>query len=177
MTCNCGRYPHGKLFYRKRGIPKRIKSIVKNVTAYDLEFVEGEPKAKVVIFKNRRDMHRFYNVILPEYRNAVEFKCNKLDKRALGCVNSLVIHYTKGSLIKHEVDKRYFCIVLLIEGYLTAEVLVHEGVHVGFAWDWRMKGDGPYSDPNNDEENTCYITGIFVDKLITCIKQDALKET
>ncbi|MCW1885521.1 hypothetical protein OKA04_12345 [Luteolibacter flavescens] len=79
-------------------------------------------------------------------------------------------------LIGIEVDRRYFCIVCLVEGNLTAEILSHEAMHVGFAFDYRTRGKGPYADPHNAEENVCYPAGIFLDQVLTFIKAEGLRE-
>jgi len=49
-------------------------------------------------------------------------------------------------------------------------------VHVGFAWNWRTRGESPLSDPCNAEENVCYPAGIFVDQVLSFIKSEGLRE-
>jgi len=74
------------------------------------------------------------------------------------------------------VDRRYFCLVLLCEGDMTAEILAHEAVHVGFAWDRRTSGASRFTDKGNFEENICYPAGIFVDQVLSFIKEEKLRE-
>jgi hypothetical protein len=73
-------------------------------------------------------------------------------------------------------DRRYFCLVLLCEGDLTAEILSHEAVHVGFAWNHRANGMSCFTDKHNFEENICYPAGIFVDQVLSFINGEKLRE-
>lgn len=174
-----------KIKYRRKGIPKRLNRIPGGVpglvTACDIIFAKDAPRAKVAIFRNRAAMRQFYHKTLPRYRNAVGIS-DRIDGRCSGLVSKLEILSEKydasGNTVEEciERDRRYFCIVLLAERYLTAEILAHEAVHVGFAWDRRTAGESKYSDPDNAEENVCYPAGIFLNEVLSFIKSEGLRE-
>lgn len=172
-----------RMTFRKKGLPKRLMRIpggVPGLVAACNIHVGGpdDPAAKVAVFRNREAMRSFNWNILPRYRNAGNRRNFGLSKRCAGFVNKLGIqHYnTAGELDSIEVDRNYFCIVCLVEGNLTAEILSHEAVHVGFAWDYRTRGKGPFEDPHGPEENVCYPAGIFVDQVLAFIKAEGLRE-
>ena len=172
-----------KFTYNKSRIPKRIKA--EGVVAQkDLTIgAEGDPKAKLLVFKNRTLMRKFYKSVLPALRGGgEEYQNAGLGARCLGFVNQMRVDCYRvpeeGDLewTRSEVDRRYFCLVGLVEGHLTAEVITHEAVHVGFAWDIRTRGSGPFEDPHNPEENVCYLAGRFVNEVLTVIKEHKLRE-
>lgn len=177
--------PKRLIRYRRRGLPKRLMRIRGGVpglvAACNVEFAEGYPAAKVAFFKNRKAMRSFYRNILPKYRGMDGIKSDPLGTRCAGCVNKLAVIWEKtwpdeSSSESVEIDARYFCIVLLVEGDLTAEIIAHEAVHVGFAWNWRTRGESPLADADNAEENVCYPAGIFVDQVLSFIKREGLRE-
>lgn len=171
-----------KVRYRKRGLPKRLKSIpgVRGLrAACEVHFQEGKPAAKVAVFKDRAAMRHFYHKILPQYDEGGAG--DRLCKRCAGVVCGLFTDIeTQGKdglwIPSVSVDRRYFCLVLLCEGDMTAEILSHEAVHVGFAWDRRTSGTSQYTDKDNHEENICYPAGIFVDQVLSFIKSENLRE-
>jgi len=173
-----------KITFRKKGLPKRLKRIpggVPGLVAACNVHVAGPewPCAKVAVFRACKDMRRFYNHILPAYRGVPDVRLDSLGRRCLGFVNKLAIErcdLDTGKVSHIEFDRRFFCFVGLVEGHLTAEILAHEGVHVGFAWDYRTRGKGPFNDSHNEEENVCYPAGIFVDQVFTFIKREKLRE-
>lgn len=148
--------------------------------SFEVYFDENQPAAKVIVFKDRASMRHFYHKILPEFDEGGAG--DKLCKRVAGVVCGLfteVQTYRKQDdtwSLSVNVDKRYFCLVLLCEGDLTAEILAHEACHVGFAWNRRTAGKSCYTDPDNDEENVCYPAGIFLDHVLTVIKEEKLRE-
>lgn len=148
------------------------------VSACDIAFENGKPAAKVVFFESRKALRVFYNTILPAYRGCEQITISPLHRRCAGFVHRLSVTWTHhdGSDPVEEVDRRYFCIVGLICGKLTAEILSHEAMHVGFSWDFRTRGQSQFTDPHNFEENCCYVAGKFVDRVITFIKAEGLRE-
>ncbi len=171
-----------KVRYRKRGLPKRLKRIpgIKGLrAACEIHFEEGKPVAKVAVFKDRASMRHFYHKILPQYN---EGHTDRLCKRCAGVVSGLyTTHETPDGetglwIPSVSVDRRYFCLVLLCEGDLTAEIISHEAVHVGFAWDRRTSGESSFTDKGNFEENICYPAGIFTDQVLSFIKEEKLRE-
>lgn len=168
--------------YRKRGLPKRLKRIpgIHGLrAACEIHFEDGKPAAKVAVFKDRASMRHFYHKILPQYN---EGHTDRLCKRCAGVVSGL---YTSHEALDEKtglwipsvsVDRRYFCLVLLCEGDLTAEIISHEAVHVGFAWDRRTSGTSQFTDKHNFEENICYPAGIFTDQVLSFIKAEKLRE-
>ena len=175
-------YPSGFVF-RRKGLPKRLRRLPGGVpglrSACNVIFAEGYPMAKVAVFENRTAMRRFYREQLPHYRGVSDIVTDKLCRRCAGFVNKLAVErwdFERDALGKAEVDRNYFCLVGLAEGFLTAEILAHEAVHVGFAFDYRTRGQGAFEDRHNPEENVCYPAGIFVDQVLTFIKQEGLRE-
>ncbi len=172
-----------KMTFRRKGLPKRLKRIPGGVpglvSACNVHVASDDfPSAKVVFFKNRQAMRRFNWWILPRYRGKVGTRHLGLGRRCAGFVNKLAIeHYNgAGELAGIEVDRNYFCIVCLVVGNLTAEVIAHEAVHVGFAWDYRTRGISPLGKDGGPEENVCYPAGIFVDQVLSFIKAEGLRE-
>lgn len=173
-------YPTG-FTYRRKGLPARLRRIGVEglVSACNITILDDHPMAKVGFFENRLAMRRFYNGILPHYRGASEIAIDKLGRRCCGFVNKLAVERwdlkndCKG---RAEVDRRYFCFVGLVIGHLTAEILAHEAVHVGFAWDYRHLGKGTFEDPHNPEENVCYPAGRWLDSVLSFIKHEKLRE-
>lgn len=173
-----------KFTFRRKGLPKRLKRIPGGVpglvAACNVHVAdESFPAAKVGVFKDRKSMRHFYQKILPHYRGTAFYRNADLGPKCAGFVNKLAIEDMDLDTLKPkaiEVDRRYFCFVGLVEGNLTAEILAHEAVHVGFAWDYRTQGKGPYEDRDNEEENVCYPAGIFLDQVLTFIKAEGLRE-
>lgn len=176
-----------KFKLRKKGLPKRLHRIPNGVpglvSTCDIRvgtLKRNGQTAKVAFFKDKASMKHFYDNILPYYRGINEHTkaCRKLSRRAAGLVNKLAIVYTSsdGKRSYDEVDRNYFCLVCLVEGFLTAEILCHEAVHVGFAWDHRFQEDSEFRDRNNQEENVCYPAGVFLDQTLRHIKSAGLRE-
>jgi hypothetical protein len=176
-------YPTGFTF-RRKGLPKRMMRLPGGVpgmvSACNIHVAdESYPAAKVVFFKDRVSMRRFNETQLPRYRGTEGMFLPKLGRKCAGFVNKLAVEQIDLDTCEKgvaEVDRRYFCIVCLVEGDLTAEILGHEANHVGFAWDYRTRGKGPFADVHNPEENVCYPAGIFLDQVLTHIKREGLRE-
>lgn len=175
-------YPPVK--YRKKGLPKRLKRIsgIRGLSvAFDLFFDKPDgPLAKVAVFRDRESMRHFYHEILPQYNDGGAG--DKLCRRTAAVVCGLFTDVesfdkrTEDWVRTRYVDKRYFCLVLLCEGDISAEILAHEAVHVGFAWDRRTRGESVFTDKDNYEENICYPAGLFVDHALAAIKELGLRE-
>lgn len=175
--------PDIKIRYRKRGLPKRLKRIPGTrglKVAFEITFDDTPIAAKVAVFKDRASMRHFYHKILPRYDEGGGG--DRLCKRTAGVVCGLftsieTLNTKTGQWVPSiSVDRRYFCLVLLCEGDLTAEILAHEACHVGFAWDRRTRGDSAFADRHNFEENVCYPAGIFVNHVLSVIKEENLRE-
>ena len=163
--------------YRRKGLPKRLRQIpggVPGLVSACNVHIHGEtPAAKVAFFKDRKSMRHFYAKILPRYMSDAEMNPKTLERNASGCVGKL---WTKDNRDRDFFDRNYFCIVLLVEGCLTAEILCHEACHVGFAWEAWTQGKSPFPHPENREENVCYPAGIFLDQVLRFIKEKKLRE-
>jgi hypothetical protein len=165
--------------FRKKGLPKRIGRVTPLVlTACDINLgVEDGPLAKVCFFRNKKDLRDFYANVFPNYVG--EGFSDRLCRRTRAVVSKMSVEKVSLETLEiewSEVDRRYFCFVGLVLGHLTAEVLCHEAVHVGFAWDYRTQGKSKFSFEKNEEENVCYPAGIFVDQVLTFIKAEGLRE-
>lgn len=176
-----------KFTYRKKGLPKSLRRIPGGVpglvSACNIHFGPEWPAAKVAFFENRKSMDHFWRKILPGYCSG--FPGGVRSRSYDGIVSKLQVdtldqeHFERSGgelrLKESEVDRRYFCIVGLIVTKLTPEILAHEAVHVGFAWDYRHQGQGIYADPKNYEENVCYPAGIFFDQVTKFIEAEKLR--
>lgn len=164
--------------YRKKGLPRRVKRLVTQGFCFSCDIYVDEPDApmaKVIVFKNRKSMRHFYANVIPKYRGP-----DPLDVGCQGCVNKLIVAQVDphtSEVVSVQVDRRYFCIVLLVEGFLSNEVILHEAVHVGFAWDYRTQGVSRYSVADMSEENVCYPAGLFADALLKIIEEEGLRRT
>lgn len=172
-----------KVRFRKRGLPKRLKRIpgIRGLrAACEIHFEDDKPVAKVAVFKDRASMRHFYHKILPQYDEggAGDRLCKKCAGVVCGLFTDIeTLDEPTGLWIPSvSVDRRYFCLVLLCEGDLTAEIIAHEAGHVGFAWDRRTNGESCFTDKGNFEENICYPAGIFTDQVLSFIKEEKLRE-
>lgn len=155
-----------KLHYRPKGLPRRV--VAEGIVAQtDITIHEGYPQAKVLVFENRKAMRTFYRKDFRQFLNVEKTRPARLCTRAAAAVSKL----WTGNDKKELVDRRYFCLVLLVQGDLGIEVLTHEAVHVGFAWDFRTDGEGPLAEQNMREENVCYPAGIFARKLVVWLRE------
>jgi hypothetical protein len=167
---------------RRKGLPKRFSRIAGGIDGlsaeWDIKIGPDAPAAKVLVFRTRTHMRKFYRDVLPAYSGKADNPEVALGKRTLGCVCTLVVTHMRPDdpedVFTDEIDQNYFCLVLLAEGFLTPEVLCHEAVHVGFAWDRRTRGESFLSDPHDGEENVCYPAGRFYAAVREQIAQEGL---
>lgn len=113
-------------------------------------------RAKLLVFENRHDLHRFWKDVL-RLPLGHPGKC-------AGAVNSLAVDRVRirqGHPDRHTmaVDPRYFCVIGLSLGWLTMEVLAHEAVHAGMAYAKRRRGDMWLTRHEFDEEEIAYPIG------------------
>lgn len=96
--------------------------------------------AKVLVFKDMASLiagwyKLFYNLFSGESGN--------LGKVCYGAVNDISEERRpfsrRGEEREYRVDPNYFCVMGLVQGHLTAEVVAHECMHAGFAYA-RRKG-------------------------------------
>lgn len=173
--------------FRPRGLPKFLSRIKGGIPGYRsgcaIDIIVGHPAAKVMVFKDNKSMRNFHQNILSRYIDGQKIpKAERLNRRTQGCVMKLldetITHDEATDTYHHECrcDRNYFCLVMLVEGHLNAEVLCHEACHVGFAWDFRTDGKSKFSKMGNAEENICYPAGIFLDNVLSFIKDEKLRE-
>lgn len=110
-----------------------------------------------MVFQNCRYLHAFW-------RNALGKSA--LGRTCRGAVNGMyqeVVTFPgkgKPERAHLEVDERYFCVMGLVKGHLSMEIIAHESAHAAFAfvkrksrcpWDAQAK--------DYDEESICYPLG------------------
>lgn len=111
---------------------------------------------KTLMFKSIRGMSDFWKEILGH---------GGLGTNCRGCVNGLAMEHVKfhkggGETRTMLVDRRYFCIMGLIVGHTSIEVVTHESVHAAFNYAKRVnKRDLWHGAVDLDEENVCYPAG------------------
>jgi hypothetical protein len=107
--------------------------------------------AKLLVFKNRKALNAFWANCLGR----------PMGFGALGAVNALATeHVGPEGVAFIECDPRYFCVIGLVIGHLSMEIITHESVHAGFAFANRHKRD--FWVPQTDEfceEDVCYPAG------------------
>ena len=121
----------------------------------------GRLFCKVLIFKNGRDLRRFWREGLGHGTSG-----------ALGVVDRLV--WTRQKInrdgtegrIRIIQDRRYFCVMGLLVGHLTMNVLTHECAHAGFAYAKRVRRS-PWAEIGDlDEELVCYPAGLIAAAIV-----------
>lgn len=163
---------------RKQGLFRRVRRYPFAegiVGAWDIS-VDAGPAAKTIIFESRAAMRRFYDGIR---RLGIGISARDgLGGRCCGFVNSMTFTVMDPETMETTytvVDRRYFCIVGLVEGLLTQEYLTHEASHVGFAHARRSGAASPFRDENNAEEVVCYPAGRWADQVMLVIEQNNLR--
>lgn len=116
----------------------------------------GRLAAKLLIFETPKHLRSFWKQI-SEY---------DLGKDCLGAVNGLSVQvedFREGDKFPSAVfmrgDPRYFCVIGLVKGHLGAEIVTHEAVHAGFAYEKRLKRNTFGEVGSFDEERVAYPAG------------------
>jgi hypothetical protein len=123
----------------------------------DIGVGHGRLKAKLLVFRNQTSLHHFWRHGLRK---------SNLGRFCLGAVNALAVEVLcverKGAPEKRwiEADPRYFCVIGLVQGFLSMEIICHEAIHAGFAFAKR-KARSPWEAQalQFDEEAVCYPAG------------------
>jgi hypothetical protein len=113
--------------------------------------------AKFLLFKNKASLRRFWARALAK---------DQLGKDCLGAVNGLaeeILVYEKGKQVDRylRVDPRYFCVIGMVQGHTSMEIICHGAAHAGFAYAKRRRGDHWVDATELDEEKVCYPTGMI----------------
>lgn len=119
--------------------------------------VKTRLKAKLLIFKDNKSLRHCW-------KHCLEKEDVDLTRDTLGVVSDTathVINFRKGKqeLEYWQTDRRYFCVIGLIKGHLTMEIITHEAVHAAFALVARGKRKQWHNSDNLDEEEVCYPAG------------------
>lgn len=148
-----------KLIVAKRGIPRcfsRHPAARGVVAERDLTITRrGRLAAKLLVFRRQLDLAHFWNKGLhssigPRCRGVVHALCHEV----------ITIKPGKPERRHIAADPRYYCVIGLLQGHLTMEVICHESVHVGFAHAKRIRRT-PWDElaKEFDEEAIAYPTG------------------
>jgi hypothetical protein len=145
----------------KRPIPRRWMNNPKAAGVLAEADITPTPRgrlaAKLLVFDTTRSMNRFWKLAVSG---------NSLGRGCHGVVNGLsfVLQPRERKRGKTPpstlcVDPRYFCVIGLCKRHLTMEVIAHESVHAGFAYEKRVKRNvfGPAAEM--DEERIAYPAG------------------
>lgn len=115
----------------------------------------GKLRAKLVVFRTRKDLRAFWKELLG----------HELGAGAMGAVNGLYSEIIRPRKRKPDerflrADPRYFCVIGLTKRALTMEIITHEAVHAAFAFSKR-KTRNPWDCHARefDEEAVCYPAG------------------
>jgi hypothetical protein len=114
----------------------------------------GRLYAKLMVFEDAAGLRRFWKNISED----------RLGPNCLAAVNMLA-HWTEslgnGSWKRRMdvLDQRYFCVIGLVVGHLTMEVITHEAVHAGFCYAKRVKRCPWDNYDDFDEELVAYPAG------------------
>lgn len=121
----------------------------------DLSVRSSRLKAKLMVFRNRHELRSFWAAI-SDFR---------LGRTCMGAVNGMGEEHLRvakdGSETRWlECDPRYFCVIGLVKGFLSMEIICHEAVHAGFAYARRVKTHRWRDEALQlDEEAVCYPSG------------------
>jgi hypothetical protein len=123
---------------------------------HDIGVGHGRLRAKLLVFRNCTALRRFWRDALGR---------PDLGRCCRGAVNGMFIEvheYRKRQPVRTylECDPRYFCVIGLVRGYLSMEIISHEAVHAGFNYAKR-KSRTPWDEQaqHMDEEAICYPSG------------------
>lgn len=147
-----------RVVHKKKALPRhwgRLPGADRALVITDVSVTRhSRLRMKLLVFRSNRDLCRFWRLTMK----------SRLCRNTKGVVSSLterVISF-KGEEERHrmEVDPRYFAVMALINGYLTAEHITHESVHAGIAYNLRTRGvfDWPGAE-DMEEENVAYPIG------------------
>lgn len=119
----------------------------------------GRLRMKLLIFKTPRDMCLFWKRGLGRDLGDSTMK----GYRPLGVVSALACEIrsfkTGTEQVWQEGDPRYFAVMGLVKGHLNMEIITHESIHAGIAYERRHRKDFWVDIGNLDEENICYPAG------------------
>lgn len=148
------------------------------VGAWDISVHFSNLACKTIIFRTRKGMRRFQKKLCELGIDGGGL----IGKSALGFVCKLMTMVVKvnedGSETTHyEVDPKYFALCCLVEGYLNQDIVPHESMHVGFAYDFRKAARNKYFDPEEDisEERVCYPSGVYNRMLMRVISREGIR--
>lgn len=139
---------------------------------FDIKITHGSRlRMKLLVFKTKRDMRRFWRKSLGR---------KDLSSGTSGCVSPLAHEriYTSGPLKGQKfmmVDPRYFCVMGLVMGYLTVEIISHESGHAAFAYSKRVHcRDMWVGLRDHEEERVCYPLGVISQRVADALKDNGL---
>lgn len=114
----------------------------------------GRLRAKLLVFKSPRAMRAFSRKALGiDNDEAVGF-VSDLSREVITIGN---IHRPGREHILY-VDPRYFCLICLVRGHLTMDIITHEACHAGIFFSQRSRMRWPNQD-GAASEAICYPTG------------------
>jgi hypothetical protein len=114
----------------------------------------GRLAAKLLVFDKPTNLRRFWRKVVG----------SDVGRECRGCVNALA--QTREAVgVKNPKppvlvgDPRYFCVIGLVRGWLSMEVISHEAVHAGYCYEKRVRRNLFGAIGDFDEERVAYPAG------------------
>lgn len=163
-----------KLVHSKTPLPRKWNLEENGIVLKSDIFITPRARlhAKLLVFDKSMSMRKFWKKYINDF---------DLGKSCLGVVNQLAIHhmkFEKDGTEKNwiEADPRYYCVIGLINGRITTEIVIHEAIHAAFAYAKRVKKTPWYQEAKRfDEEEICYPAGRIADVIFRILKQENIK--
>jgi hypothetical protein len=136
----------------------------------DVPVNSGKLRAKLLVFDNTVNLRHFW-------RHGVSM--GELGRFCKGAVNGLfheVLTFSGPKETAHiEADPRYFCVIGLVKGHLSAEIVAHECIHAAFNF-VKRKARCPWDVLAKDmnEEAVCYPAGRLVGRINDILHAEGL---
>lgn len=128
----------------------------------------GRLRAKLLVFKTRRSMYAFSKQALGRNNFGALALAHELSEDVIAIKGGKTEHFLR-------VDPVYFCVICLVRGFLTMEIITHEACHAGIYFSQRSR----LRWPNQDEapsEGICYPTGRIAAAINRCLHDRGLYE-
>lgn len=120
----------------------------------------GRLRMKLLIFRNSRDLCLFWKRALGEDIGSAQMQ-GYVTRGAVSARAYELLSFRDGkeSALQLKADPRYFAVMGLLKTHLSMEIITHESVHAGIAYEKRHRKDFWVDVGNLDEENICYPAG------------------
>lgn len=163
---------------RAKGMPKLfIKAFPKSGIILEgaLRLHHERRVMKVVVFKHRSEMQRFYNGPFKKYRERIGVSSDICEDAVMGMVCTQETEHIQfepqGEKHWIEVDPHFWSVMILCLDSLNIMVMSHEAVHAAFAYT-RQHPRNRWTIHESDEEHICYPAGYITEMLDNWLKRE-----